>query len=59
MRNMDCRVDRSTLSITHLAPPRLDFANMRPVVALAESRLADDKRHEAGLGLVMVTEVSA
>lgn len=59
MRNMDCRGDRSTLSITHLAPPRLDFAYMRPVVALAESRFTDDKRHEAGLGLVMVTEVSA
>lgn len=59
MRNMDCRVDKSTVSITHLASPRLDFAHMRPVVALAESRLADDKRHKAGLGLVMVTEVSA
>lgn len=56
---MDCRVDKSTLSITHLASPCLDFAHMRPVVALAESRLTDDKRHKAGLGLVMVTEVSA
>lgn len=49
----------SVVTKTHLAPPCLDVAHLRPIVTLAEPRLANDDGHEIGLGLVVVTEVSA